>query len=334
MSNPVVSVVVPVYNEGSLLGECLESATRQSLGDIEIIVVDDASSDETSNLIEKFAERDNRIISLSHTVNKGRGESRNTGIAAATGKYIFFLDSDDSLPVNSLQILTSVAEAHNSELVYGKARSRVDVDRTYVKCDLFNISARNYPDILHNHSVWNKLIRRDVLIDSGIRFVPPKYAEDILFSLKLNLFCRAISIVTNVTYNYRWGRQVHSVTKQKLYDAQSNNITAYNLVKNTDDEILIDFMREKATKNIFRNMTRAINAFSHDELTAYLGNWSQLTSDIPDRIIEDLDERNREFINSIKNREYEAAIKDWNRPMKYSLARRLIGKLIRKRTKL
>jgi glycosyltransferase involved in cell wall biosynthesis len=323
MNSSLVSIIVPVFNEGPLLRECLESVVRQSLQDIEIIIVDDASTDNSRETIDEFLALDRRIKLLTHDINKGLGEARNTGMAEATGKYIYFLDSDDFLPLDSLEILTNIAETHDSEIVIGKAVSRIDVNAYYVKCDLFNVSISNYPDLLYNHSAWNKLIKLETLKNSGIRFVPPRYAEDILFSLKLNMYCKAISITTRYTYHYRWGRQIHSATKEKLIDAQGNVIRAYKYVEENGDDFLLNLMKKKTARNIYGNMHRAVNTLNHEDLVKYLGNWNQVIDYIPDTIFQELPGPNAKFCRLIAEREYDKAIASWKMSMRFGFIRRL-----------
>lgn len=325
MTHPLVSVIIPVFNERKLLRECLNSVINQTLGNIEIIIVNDASTDGSQATIDEFQSIDDRIEIILHKTNRGLGESRNSGIAAAKGKYIFFLDSDDSLPADSLEALTNVAETHKSEIVIGKTKSKRQIDREYVKCDLYNISIMNYPDLFYNHSAWNKLISRQTLIDSGIRFLPPRYAEDILFSLKLNLGCKAISILNRVTYNYRWGRQLKSVTKDKVFDAQSNVIKALGCVEDTGNQFLIEQMMKKTAMNIFVNMQRAKNVFDHEELVEYLSNWNQLIKRIPDKIIEELPVRFKNFCKLIARESYDEAITNWINTKKLSSFSRIAG---------
>jgi glycosyltransferase involved in cell wall biosynthesis len=321
---PLVSVIVPVFNEEKLLTKCLDSVINQSLRDIEILIVNDASTDNSETYINKYRLLDTRISVLEHSENKGLGEARNTGIATAKGKYLFFLDSDDSLPPNALEILSTIAETHHSQVVYGKTRSKKPVDREYIKCNLYNISIASYPDLLNNHSAWNKLIDRQMLEQSGIGFVPPRYAEDIIFSLRLNLYASSISIVNKITYHYRWGRQIGTVSKEKIVDAQGNVKKAYFLVKETGNNFLIERMKIKTVRNIYGNMRRALSALSHDDLVTYLGNWQPVIDDISSDTISVLPANFCEFHALLANNNYDDAIQHWKKSTNYNLFSRLL----------
>lgn len=109
MSVPTVSVITPCYNSSQHIGDCLDSVKSQTFDDWEHIIVDDGSSDDSAQLIRKCAQEDPRITLIAHDHNRGPGHSRNTGIAAAKGRYIAFLDADDEWLPQKLQCqLTSM----------------------------------------------------------------------------------------------------------------------------------------------------------------------------------------------------------------------------------
>ena len=309
MSQPFVSVIVPVFNEESHLEECLESVIKQTLGNIEIVVVDDCSIDSSQAIIESYLKKDKRIRLVTHDFNKGRCEARNTGVTSSCGEYIYFLDSDDSLPLDSIESLHNVAREFGSDLVLGGFNSAMTVDRHFIKCNLYNVSITNYPDLLYNHSVLNKLINRNALLETDIRFTPPRCAEDILFSLKLNLALDSISIITKKTYNYRWGRQLKSATKEKVMDAQMNELAALEIVRNYNNDFLYTKMQEKTAKTVFGCMGRAAKALDSSELEIYLCKWKDVLFAIPDSSHKTLPKYVSYFCELISDEKYGAAIK-------------------------
>ena len=322
--NPVsISVIVPVYNEEKHIAECLDSVIHQSFGDIEILVVDDACTDNSISIVRDYLKTDDRIKILNHDTNKGLGEARNTGIDHSRGQYIFFLDSDDSLPPDALGTLYTAAEHFGSNVVYGKTVSRKDVDAAFVKCDLYNISIRNFPNLVFNHSAWNKLIERKRLVDCGIRFVPPRYAEDILFSLKVNLEFDAITIINKGTYNYRWGRQINTASREKVLNAQSNVIKARELVKDRCDRIINRSMDQKTARTIYSSMVRATIALDRVDLESYLENWNQVVADLDDYVYKLLPPDVARFCNLIARQQYDKAISFWKRSRRLKIANRV-----------
>jgi len=107
MKNPTVSVIIPTYNRAHLVGRSIQSVINQTYQDFEIIVVDDGSTDNTEDIIKEFQKKDKRIKHIKHNKNKGGSAARNTGIRAARGEYIAFLDSDDEWMPTKLEKQTS-----------------------------------------------------------------------------------------------------------------------------------------------------------------------------------------------------------------------------------
>ena len=116
---PKVSVCVPVYNVEQYIGRCIESIQEQSLKDIEIIVVNDCTPDDSMKIVRAYAAKDNRIKIVEHEKNRGLMMARRTGYMVASGDYITFCDSDDSLPNNALETLYSAAVSENADVVSG-----------------------------------------------------------------------------------------------------------------------------------------------------------------------------------------------------------------------
>jgi len=313
MNHPLASIIIPVFNEELFLPACLDSVLDQSYRDIEIVMVNDCSTDNSKLVFDRYLEKDDRVTLVEHQHKKGRGEARNTGLKNASGKYIYFVDSDDNLPDDSIESLISIAEKYGSDLVLGGFTSEIDVDSAFIKHDMFNTNIANYPELLYNHSALNKLIRKERLAEFGISFVPPRYAEDILFSLKLNLAAESISVITKKTYNYRWGRQIKSATKGKVLDAQINVQTALDIVKTSNNDFLFARMQEKTAKTIFSSMVRAVKALNHDELRIYLQKWNKVLPETSDSLYQDLPKHVSLFCNLISSEKYESAIKFWKR---------------------
>ncbi|ULQ60045.1 glycosyltransferase family 2 protein [Brucepastera parasyntrophica] len=112
-----ISIIIPVYNVEKYLRECLDSCITQTLRDIEIVCVNDASPDNSSAILDEYAKKDNRIKVITHEKNLGLGGARNTGISAASGEYVWFVDSDDFISPHSCEILYSYAKQKNADIV-------------------------------------------------------------------------------------------------------------------------------------------------------------------------------------------------------------------------
>ena len=118
VKRPVVSVVVPVYNTEPFLAECLHSLEKQTLTDIEIILVNDGSTDNSGRLLREYAGKDARFVYVEQE-NQGLSAARNTGMEHASGHYLAFLDSDDWLAENALQVLCAIAAKTRTDIVSG-----------------------------------------------------------------------------------------------------------------------------------------------------------------------------------------------------------------------
>jgi glycosyltransferase involved in cell wall biosynthesis len=114
---PKFSLVIPVYNTQKYLVECLESCVNQTFQDIEIICVNDCSSDGSRQILEAYSRKDARVKIVAHTKNRGLGGSRNTGIENATGDYCWFVDSDDSVALDACEILRQTAKNINADVI-------------------------------------------------------------------------------------------------------------------------------------------------------------------------------------------------------------------------
>ena len=115
---PKVSVVIPVYNVEKFLPACIGSAVNQTLGDIEIICVNDASTDGCLNILQSFAEKDSRVKAISFSENKGKSQARKDGVLASTGEYVMFLDGDDEYFPNACETAYNAIKKLNTDMVH------------------------------------------------------------------------------------------------------------------------------------------------------------------------------------------------------------------------
>lgn len=129
MSEPKISIIIPVYNVEKYLRECLDSCINQTLEDIEIICVDDCSPDNSIKILEEYQAKDSRIKIFRHEINKNLGAARNTGLQAATGEYVWFVDSDDYIDTKACQILYDAIKEFNVDLLCFSALKFVDAEK-------------------------------------------------------------------------------------------------------------------------------------------------------------------------------------------------------------
>ena len=205
--NPKVSIIIPVYNSEAFLSRCLGSVTGQSLGEIEIICVDDGSTDSSYDLLKEWAAKDSRIVVL-HQANGRQGKARNAALAIAKGEYIGMVDSDDYVPSDYFERLYNAAEINGAEIaVCGITKEKkhwnktiVSYNETVVEDDAGSkLSLCNCPPDFHP---VNKLYSRRMLERLALRFDEGVQYEDVMFVLRAICESGRMVTVPNVSYMY------------------------------------------------------------------------------------------------------------------------------------
>ena len=133
----LVSVIIPVYNGEKYIEKCLKSLIDQSLKDIQIICVNDGSTDNTLSILNQFASKDNRIKVIS-TDNRGQGSARNTALKEANGEYISFIDADDWINENALELLYNKAKSDDLDMLIYQMVNYIEDSKKYIETDLYN----------------------------------------------------------------------------------------------------------------------------------------------------------------------------------------------------
>lgn len=173
--DPTVSITLAAYNAAPYLAECLDSILGQTFSDFELIVVEDCSSDNTAEILKEYAAKDSRISLIFNSENSGLSFVRNTAVAAAKGKYVVFLDSDDVLHREMLTCTVSAAEKHQAEMVMWDYISFSNPDRLarYEGSEIkFDTALKREREFFLERPAfaWTKLIRRDALLRLAIHF--------------------------------------------------------------------------------------------------------------------------------------------------------------------
>lgn len=214
---PKVSVIIPIYNMGDYLEECLSSCLQQSLTEIELVCINDGSTDNSADILNHFAQKDNRVQAL-HKENQGVAAARNDGIRAASGKYLYFLDPDDHLPAqNTLELLYTKAIAHNTLICGGSmAYFKQDNPRLSQKfAQEFDgyLFAREgemlYADYQFDFGFTRFIYSRAMVVENGLSFPPCSFFEDPPFMVQAMLCAKSFYALPQITYAYRIGH--HSI---------------------------------------------------------------------------------------------------------------------------
>lgn len=194
-----VSVIIPVYNTQDYLSDCVDSILNQTLEDIEIILINDGSTDNSSKIIGDYVKKYPGIVRDLTVINGGQGRARNFGIDMAAGEYLSFIDSDDYLETNALELMYSAAVESDADIVVCDMEKRFDDGRReYVK------AALQSDPLASAGSSSNKIFRRSIVDD--IRFPVGLWYEDFAFSAKMLLKSRKTVFVEKPLYIYRCGQ--------------------------------------------------------------------------------------------------------------------------------
>lgn len=248
--NICVSVIVPVYNTEKYLYRCLESLVNQTLKEIEIILVNDCSTDGSLTILEEYQSKyKEKIILINLNEKKGCGGARNIGMKAAKGKYIGFVDADDDISLDMYKILYRIAERGNYDMVDCKFFNEYLNENIISTCKealgILNIEKRR-AIISSPGYVWSKIIKRSILIDNYIKFRENVAYEDFEFIPTVVLFCQKVCTTNKVLYNYRYNelsitnnykRSVHIDDKIVAMKELVNVFKELNQYNNYRDEI-------------------------------------------------------------------------------------------------
>lgn len=271
----LVSVIVPIYGVEKYLENCLTSILNQTYRNLEIILVDDGSPDNCGAICDEYALKDSRIKVI-HKQNQGLGYARNTGLEIAMGEYVYFIDSDDWIELNTIETLVSNMISNDVDLVMmgfkkstetqSTSYSIVDKNTLYIgdsvqKKVLLPMVAQDSSikeDFTINMCVWTNLYKREIIEKNNISFFSEReyLSEDICFNLSYLLNTQKMVIIPETLYNYRYNPT--SLTNKykgnefdklkKLYSEIQNIITQGNL----------NYIVEYRTERFFITKTREI----------------------------------------------------------------------------
>ncbi len=253
--NIKVSLIIPVYNTDKYLPQCLESAINQTLKEIEIIVIDDASTDDSLQIIRHYESLDDRIKVIAFAENQGNGFGRNEAIRQAKGEYIMFLDSDDWLELNAAELCYLKAGFDQHDIViYGHTSHYIDIrkDKTYTMECLPALSD-NDPNVFRylmqqrkNLSCmpWQYFIKKNIILSNEIIFIEGIYYEDVIFTIQAIYFAKTIGIIKQSLYHYR--RRDGSITLSHSKKKIADMFTSLGIVKRflEDEGIFNEHQRE------------------------------------------------------------------------------------------
>ena len=217
---PKLSIIIPFYNVEDYIEDCLKSVLEQTIEDIEVILINDASTDRTKSIVEDYAKKDKRIKIIDVETRHCQGYARNRGIEIAQGEYIGFVDSDDFIDKKMFEILYNKAKEDDTDITMCQVSEYDDMNKTYSSSDYYSLSVlekfgnnvfsaddtkEQLLDI--NVALWNKIYKREYLLSTGEEFPENFIYEDLPFFFGTYLPAKRINIVWKSLYNYRINRK-------------------------------------------------------------------------------------------------------------------------------
>lgn len=214
MYSPFFSLVMPAYNCADTIGMTIESILSQNFQNFELIIINDGSTDDTEKVIQKYVQKDERIFYKTIS-NNGPGNARNVGIQAASGEYLFLIDSDDQLERDNLAQRADLMNKYQPDLLIGSYQTNildnqelVDKKITSAPDCIFESKeqflAKVYPLMEKQlmYVIWNKVYRLAIIRESNITFPSYKSCEDRLFNLQYFQHVKKCVVTSRVLYNY------------------------------------------------------------------------------------------------------------------------------------
>ena len=208
MSNVKISVIIPVYNVEKYLCKCLDSILNQTLKEIEVICVNDGSTDNSLSILEDYAKKDTRLKIINQP-NQGQSTARNNGIKSAVGKYIGFVDSDDWIDEDFYESLYAAAEKYNSDVSAGNFKrwgKRIKSQKlNYLEEKKYTDSADKMREagIPKYNYIWNKIYKRESLLKLDLPFPEGRVYEDMYWLVRVIYNLNGFVTVPSSNYNYR-----------------------------------------------------------------------------------------------------------------------------------
>ena len=230
-----ISVLVPVYNTSQYLRECLDSIIQQTFTDIEIICVDDCSTDNSQEILQEYAKKDNRIKIYKNDVNVGSSITRNILFSKATSPFIMWCDSDDYYMPNMCSTMYFHINDQNVDMVdcgiYYEKGGGIIPEQPHGKLMLQNTN-KNYYSIIHSRSMCNKIYKKEIIDNYNIQCPNTRTTEDVPFNIMYIMVAQSIYHCGDVLYFYRYNSNSQTSSYGSNKTNQLKNLYNMNLYDN------------------------------------------------------------------------------------------------------
>lgn len=227
---PAISVIIPVFNAAAYLNRCLDSLTGQTLSDIEIICINDGSTDNSPDILNAYTAKDPRIKIINQP-NSGQSAARNTGITKATGQYIGFVDADDYADSDFYEKLYQAALNSKADIVQTSTR-RIGYNRTKIK-KRFSRNINDFASAIKNLNhggVWDKIFRTDMIKNNHITFLDGRIYEDNLFAIQALWFGKGMKIINTTCYNYIFNPHSTTTSPEKEQKRRQDSLAIASMI--------------------------------------------------------------------------------------------------------
>jgi len=266
-STPLISVIIPTYNDSAHVCRAINSVLAQETKNIEIIVIDDCSADNTYQKLNKIYQSNLKVKIYKNKTNIKLGATRNVGINKAKGKYIFFLDSDDWIDKKTLLHLVSISETYKSEIVACGIKKAYE-DGSAEKYHSYSFACSGGKEALGYFSdykiastVWNKLYKKEYISKHKLSFIDKYWHEDVIFTTNAIFLCKNYISISNEYYNYfqRKSSIINckpNILHLKSYIKLFTNISDFIEKNNIDTETAQNLIDSHTINNIIPNLLR------------------------------------------------------------------------------
>jgi hypothetical protein len=306
---PILSVVVPVFEVEHYLAACLESLLQQRLTDIEVIVVDDGSTDGSRAIADQWAAKDRRIRILEQP-NGGLSAARNTGFRAARGRYLAFCDSDDAVSPDGYTLLVGSLEATGSDIASGDVR-RLERDEVQPHPNYDDVFAnslsrthiRHDRSLVRDRMVWNKVFRRSFWTAADLAFSLPAY-EDAPVMIRAHIEASAVDVVSEVVYYWRIRHVGPPSITQRMREPDNvaacmrSVVDTFAVIRAHAPELVATYAEDMCRRDV-RNAMRSLHMHNDVTLAEAVSLARSFVADVPDEVLNALPAPDRHLMKML-----------------------------------
>lgn len=258
-----ISIIIPIYNVEQYLKECIDSVINQTYNNLEIILVDDGSTDNSNKICDDYQKKDDRIVVI-HKKNGGLASARNEGIKKSTGEYLFFIDSDDFIELNTIEELYKVSDNGKKDLVMCNYYKYYEDSKKEISIVPFYDEKNQKSIITAMPTATCKLIKHKIFIQNELKFLEGKYYEDNA------IMPYVLSLTKNYAYNqkplYYYRQRSGSILNKSHYDKKWEDIfdvleylkvlfensSTYNEFKEELEYIYVEYLLHAASLKFYK----------------------------------------------------------------------------------